>query len=61
MIQASLAIIFPMFLLSGVLWPFIAMPVWLQWVAGCLPVTPACSALNHLVLRSSITPLAAAK
>ena len=27
------------------------MPVWLQWAAEALPLTPACGAVSQLVLR----------
>ena len=52
-IQASLALIFPLFLLSGVLWPNQAMPVWLQWISLCLPLTPPTHLISSLILRST--------
>ena len=60
-IQSALAVIFPMFLISGVLWPSVSMPIWLQWVASLMPVTHACQAVHHIVLRSSITAAMTAK
>ena len=54
-IQAALALIFPLFLLSGVLWPNQAMPVWLQWISSCLPLTAPTHLISSLVLRSTAT------
>merc|ERR1719411_684020 len=55
-IQASLALIFPLFLLAGVLWPPQAMPVWLQWISVCLPLTPPTHLISSLILRSTASP-----
>ena len=52
-IQVALALIFPLVLLSGVLWPSISMPVWLQWLATCLPLTDATAVTTSLILRGS--------
>ena len=52
-IQASLALIFPLFLLSGVLWPLQSLPAWLQLISRCLPLTPPTSLVSSLVLRST--------
>ena len=53
-IQMALAIIFPMFLMAGVLWPRTTMPVVLQYLAECLPLTPACDAVRDLMLRDHL-------
>ena len=53
-IQLALAIIFPMFLMAGVLWPRTTMPVVLQYLAECLPLTPACDAVRDLLLRGHL-------
>ena len=38
-INAGVGLVFPMFILSGILWPRVAMPVVLQWISIFLPVT----------------------
>lgn len=57
-IQAGISLIFPVFLLSGVLWPRVAMPAWLRWVAVVLPNTIACDVTRAIVLnRSTDVPM----
>ena len=53
-IQTALAIIFPMFLMAGIIWPRTTMPVFLQYLAECLPLTPACDAVRDLLLRDQL-------
>ena len=53
-IQPALAIIFPMFLIAGVLWPRTTMPVVLQYLAECLPLKPAGDAVRDLMLRGHL-------
>ena len=53
----SLALIFPLFLLSGILWPVISMPVWLQYVSTILPLTDVTTVITSLILRETVSPL----
>ena len=55
-IQASLALIFPLFLLAGVLWPRLSTPAWLQFLSAWLPLPPPPSLLTSLVLRHTALP-----
>ena len=56
-VQVSLALIFPLFLLSGILWPVISMPVWLQYVSSVLPLTDVTTAITSIILRGTVSPM----
>lgn len=50
-VQAVLAVFFPSVLLSGVLWPVEAIPVWFSWVSKALPTTWAAAAMRAIMIR----------
>jgi len=43
----------PAFLMSGFTWPFDQMPVYLQWIASALPLTPALQAWRIVTMKSA--------
>jgi len=55
-IQLSVGIIFPAFLLSGVLWPRIGMPTFLKYLSEGLPLTPTCDSVRDLLLKGQVGP-----
>jgi ABC-2 type transport system permease protein len=53
-IQIGMAIIFPFVLMSGILWPLIAMPDFLRIIALALPVTIPAEVARAIVLNQSL-------
>ena len=53
------AFVFPSFILSGIIWPRIAMPHVLQVISVFLPATLACDFVRSAVLRDELTNLEA--
>ena len=51
-----MGLIFPLFLLSGVLWPHQSQPAWLQVISSWLPLTWPTSLISSLILRSTASP-----
>jgi len=50
-IQLALGSFFPCFLLSGIIWPSEAVPVWLNWLSYSLPTTWTAEAMRSVVIR----------
>lgn len=49
--QASLGSFFPVFLLSGIIWPIEGMPTWLYYVSQSMPTTWAARTLRSILIR----------
>ncbi|KAL4229119.1 hypothetical protein ACF0H5_012158 [Mactra antiquata] len=50
-IQLALGSYFPLLLISGILWPIEAMPVWLRYIGYASPMTYACEAMRCILAR----------
>ncbi|XP_041373715.1 ABC transporter G family member 20-like isoform X1 [Gigantopelta aegis] len=50
-IQLALGSVYPMLLLSGVIWPIEAIPEWLRYISVCLPMTYASEAMRSVLSR----------
>ncbi|XP_060578520.1 ABC transporter G family member 20-like isoform X2 [Ruditapes philippinarum] len=50
-IQLALGSYFPLLLISGILWPIEAMPIWLRYVSYVSPMTFACEAMRCILAR----------
>ncbi|XP_053409038.1 ABC transporter G family member 20-like [Mercenaria mercenaria] len=50
-IQLALGSYFPLLLISGILWPIEAMPVWLRYIGYASPMTFACEAMRCILAR----------
>ncbi|XP_065841215.1 ABC transporter G family member 20-like [Oscarella lobularis] len=50
-IQLTMGCFFPIFILSGVLWPLQSMPRWLMYVSNTLPTTRAAAAMRSITER----------
>ena len=49
--QAVISTFFPVLLLSGIIWPVMAVPGWLRWLSWCFPTTWTASALRSVMIR----------
>ncbi|OWF47833.1 ABC transporter G family member 20 [Mizuhopecten yessoensis] len=50
-IQLALGSVYPMLLLSGIIWPVEAMPQWLRYISVCLPMTYGADAMRAILSR----------
>lgn len=50
-IQFALGSVYPNLLLSGIIWPLQSMPVWLQYISYCLPMTLAGESMRSILSR----------
>ncbi|XP_060081925.1 ABC transporter G family member 20-like [Ylistrum balloti] len=50
-IQLALGSVYPMLLLSGIIWPVEAMPHWLHYISICLPMTYGADAMRAILSR----------
>lgn len=50
-IQLALGSVYPMLILSGIIWPLEAIPEWLRYVSICLPQTYAAEAMRCVLSR----------
>ncbi|XP_056011638.1 ABC transporter G family member 20-like [Ostrea edulis] len=50
-IQLALGSVYPMLLLSGIIWPIEAIPEWLRYISICLPQTYAAEAMRCILSR----------
>ncbi|KAK3107884.1 hypothetical protein FSP39_024401, partial [Pinctada imbricata] len=50
-IQLALGSVYPMLLLSGIIWPLEAIPEWMRYVSICLPMTYAAEAMRCVLSR----------
>eukprot|EP01132_Coremiostelium_polycephalum_P009392 gene9392-11537_t len=51
--QLSIATLFPLLLLSGVIWPAESIPHWFKWAHICLPTSWASYALRDIMIRGN--------
>ncbi|XP_078325748.1 ABC transporter G family member 20-like isoform X1 [Crassostrea virginica] len=50
-IQLALGSVYPMLILSGIIWPLEAIPEWLRYISICLPQTYAAEAMRCVLSR----------
>jgi ABC-2 type transporter len=50
-VQLALAMFFPALLLSGVMWPVEAVPIWLKWLSYALPTTWVAATVRSIMIR----------
>ncbi|KAL3887370.1 hypothetical protein ACJMK2_027312 [Sinanodonta woodiana] len=50
-IQCALGSVYPMLLLSGIIWPVEAIPIWMRYISYSLPMTYAADALRCVLSR----------
>ncbi|XP_069115666.1 ABC transporter G family member 20-like isoform X2 [Argopecten irradians] len=50
-IQLALGSVYPMLLMSGIIWPIEAMPQWLRYISICLPMTYGADAMRAILSR----------
>lgn len=53
-IQATLASFYPFLLMSGIIWPIEAQPVWLKSISSYLPLTYASESFRAILEKSNI-------
>ena len=52
--QTGISLIFPSFLLSGVLWPRVSMPFWLSAISAALPSTISCDVVRAVAINRTL-------
>lgn len=50
-IQLALGSVYPMLLLSGIIWPLEAIPEWMRYISMCLPMTYGSQAMRAILSR----------
>ncbi|VDI71215.1 Hypothetical predicted protein [Mytilus galloprovincialis] len=50
-IQLALGSVYPMLLLSGIIWPLEAIPEWMRYISMCLPMTYGSQAMRSILSR----------
>lgn len=50
-LQITAGIFYPVILMSGIIWPLEAMPIWLRHISSAFPTTLAANALRSLITR----------
>lgn len=50
-IQLALGSVYPMLLLSGIIWPLEAIPEWMRYISKCLPMTYGSQAMRAILSR----------
>ena len=53
-IQATLASFYPFLLMSGIIWPIEAQPVWLKSISSYLPLTYASESFRAILEKSNL-------
>ena len=49
--QLNMPVLFPVLLLSGILWPVQALPTWIQPLAWAMPTTWTAEAFRSIMIR----------
>jgi ABC-2 type transport system permease protein len=52
-VQMAFFFFLPSILLSGFMFPFRGMPVWAQWIGGCLPITHFLRIIRGILLKGN--------